>query len=145
MCWASPFWCLFLVRQVWTTGWGKHETANPNHQKLNTRSGFDENKLPTMGSNTRLQHFMRKVEEMVMKLWSLIGQCLVRDTSLRDFGVISSRGNIGTLHFRPRSTQPNLRIAEPNQISVCLEILLFIWMCWASLFYRLFVGFTPKS
>ena len=67
------------------------------------------------------------------------------DTSLRCFGVISSAGSVGTLHFRPRSTQLNLRIAEPNQISVCLEILLFIWMCWASLFYRLFVGFTPKS
>ena len=86
---------------------GKHETANPNHQKLNTRSGFDENKLPTMGSNTRLRHFLRKVEEMVMKLWSLIGQCLARDTSLRDFGVISLGGNIGTLHFRPRIANPN--------------------------------------
>ena len=38
-----------------------------------------------------------------MKLWSLIGQCPVRDTSLPDFGVISSRGNIGTLHFKPTS------------------------------------------
>ena len=70
---------------------------------LAPRSGFDENKLPTVGSKTRLRHFIRKVEEMVMKLWRLFGQCLVRDTSLRDFGLISSRGNIGTLHFKSTS------------------------------------------
>ena len=91
-----------------------------------------------MGSETWIRQFIRKVEEMVMKLWSLIGQCLVSDTSLRDFSVISLGCSIGTLH-------PNPKVAEPNQISVCLEILLFIWMCWASLFYRHFVGFTPKS
>ena len=52
---------------------------------------------------------------------------------------------IGLLRNRAQSTKPNLRIAEPNQISVCLVILLFLWMCWASLFYSAFVGFIHKS
>jgi hypothetical protein len=70
-----------------------------------------------MGSETWIRQFIRKVEEMVMKLWSLIGQCLVRNTSLRDFGLISSVGNGGTLHFRPRSAKPNLQNEKPGPTS----------------------------
>jgi hypothetical protein len=57
---------------------------------------------------------------MVLKLWSLIGQRFIMNTRLRCFSAISSGGS-------PAS-------AEPNQILVCLAILLFIEVCWASLF-----------
>ena len=70
-----------------------------------------------MGSETWIRQFIRKVEEMVMKLWSLIGQCLVRNTSLLDFGIISSAGGVGTLHFRPRSAKPNLQNEKPGPTS----------------------------
>jgi hypothetical protein len=84
---------------------------------MNARSGFDENKPPTMGSKTGLRHFIRKVEEMVIKLWSLIGQFLVRTTSLRDFCVISSGGSVRTLHFRLRSAKPNFQNEKPGPTS----------------------------
>ena len=67
-----------------------------------------------------LRYFTRKVGEMVLKLWSLIGQRFIMNTRLRCFSAISSGGS-------PAS-------AEPNQILVCLVILLFIEVCWASLF-----------
>ena len=59
-----------------------------------------------------------------MKLWSLIGQCLVRDTSLRDFGVTSSRGNIGTLHFKP------------NSLPKAKEVVMKLWSPITTVFYR---------
>ena len=36
---------------------GGHETVEPNREKNDTRLGFDEHKLPTVGSKTGLRAF----------------------------------------------------------------------------------------
>ena len=64
-------------------------------------------KTAFQGFKTGLRHFARKVEEMVAKLWSLIGIAFCKHARLRCFGAFSSGGGFGTLHLNKKIEKPS--------------------------------------